>query len=288
MRDILRLLDDSLRGTRTAELANKVFDIPEHLESILAFLPNDDLLRAYRISHGFQDVIQGSLKLQRKLGLRAHAQTSPYLPPRSVPRWFSFLDESSIEKVPGDAKSLRVPLRIEAMEYTKKLGHRCSSVLVSQPPIQALNVYTSCCDSRYSAPQPLETINASAGSVGITVGDVNQALKRLRPLHRLCPHADRFQHKATGEVEVMFTFLGHVQVDETNPVVRSPVLMKEKLKKDDALKSELPAYVRAKQAAHTHDLPIPTFAEFRAQQIKDEKDSEDGQGPHNIVDLTSA
>jgi len=238
-------------GRRTpSQLAIKTFAIPELLETILSHLPSGDILQAYQVNTEFRNTIEGSIKIQKKLGLRANRDAVPYAPASFI-RWsgsrfprggFNLNYDPEVDLGPELRSRLRTHIpaptttikrhnrysmvfSISMSKPLQVLGPRCGSLLVSQPPTRQLDIYTSCCrrhvpvflDTGSPRNEPLEVITAKEGWAGITVGDVNQALKRLWPQHRMCPLAIPDQHTSDGTVNVVFTFASRIPLDKTKP-----------------------------------------------------------------------
>lgn len=82
-----------------------------------------------------------------------------------------------------------------------KLGKRCRNMLICQPPIKSLNVYTRCCHPSWSwrnTHDPAEVIEVETG---VRMGDLIDAYQRITAAHRMCPDAEPPDHDDEGFVK---------------------------------------------------------------------------------------
>jgi hypothetical protein len=202
-------------SSKGATVQRTVLATTELLEMILSNLPNGDLLKAYSVSRGFYSTIEGSLKLQRKLGLLADPETSNiYIPAEIVWSYDGWgLDIDVTDSAPDN---------VELQVYTAKLkalGKRCRSMLICQPPIHQISAYASCC-LPYTSPKPVEVLNTTKGSSGITLGDLYDAMIRLQYEHRLCPDA-RYpsNYDKDGFVHTQVGFKAQLPTNDNDPLM---------------------------------------------------------------------
>ncbi|KAK3722195.1 hypothetical protein LTR37_002628 [Vermiconidia calcicola] len=268
------------RSPRATVLAHQVFDTPELLEHILSYLDNSDLLLAYRINHQFCSGIQGSPRLQRQLGLQAAHNSTIHFPAALSSYWLFSTDGDKYFSL-RTLEGMKILLTIQPQAPITRLGTRCRSMLLCQPPISRMKVFVSCCAPNKSGfgifgstqidPPPLEILSAMEGSQGITVGDVNDAVTRLSAYHRLCPDALAHDHNEDGSVRFGIELEAELEVDDTEPLWQAKAvhLRKEqdRASKRMALQHKLPGYSDAKRAARDSGLPIPTLAEFEATLV---------------------
>lgn len=131
--------------TRSGCLAKEVFEIPELLEYVLSYLDSGQLLLTYSVSRQFFDVIQGSLKLKRKLGLQPDNPTVVTFPPTySKANLLLRASDLNIHREPTPSKVIVTISRIGGNKLGI-LGSRCRAMLVCQPPAQEMKIYPSCC-----------------------------------------------------------------------------------------------------------------------------------------------
>ena len=273
-----------------AELAHNLFTIPEILEWILLYLKPADLLRVQRVNHQFLDAIQGSPKIQCRMGLRPQEKGHVFLPPPSCdPGRLSCYIETYPCFSRENIKENEVVLKIGFSGGEDKppyLGPRCREMLVCQPPIKSMNVYTRCCRPPWSwrsLNDPLETITADSG---IRMGDIIDAYNRITADHRLCPYADPPEHGPDGFVKPRVTFEAVVAAEADDKLLvekkQNDLRRKEEEAQITAHSQRMRPYITAKQSggsasflrwfflylmycvARDNGQPIPTLAEFEA------------------------
>ncbi|KAK3691150.1 hypothetical protein LTR37_018854 [Vermiconidia calcicola] len=271
LNDQKHFLDLVAGPSDASTISQQVFDTPELLEHILLYLHNPDLLRAYSISRQFNATIEGSPKIQRQLGLQATAQGDITLPLQAVSGFTIFTDRNRYHK---SSSSSGLLIGIKASRHIPRLGSRSRSMLICQPPIENIKVFTSCCTSGGhrggTFDTPLEFLHAKSGSAGLTAGDLVDAVERLAPEHSKCPDAPPYHHDEKGVVNVRFTFAADLDVDDTEPLVqtrRRRLKQKEENRRRQALRSETVAhYISAKRLAREKGQLIPTLEEYQASE----------------------
>lgn len=121
------------------------------------------------------------------------------------------------QRVGGNEVTVRVEVYTSEKTPLPKPGRRCRDVLICQPPIRALNVYTRCC-----APQwPYRTSNGPSETIerenGVRFGDLLDAYLRIAEAHRLCPDADPELHDENGFVKPRISFEANVVALDDDP-----------------------------------------------------------------------
>ena len=290
--------------------AQKVFHTPELLEMILLELQPQHVLVAQQVTKTFDSLISTSPKLQHHLGLRPNPESS-FAAPRCINGWGHFTcspkdcassifswsrSQQQSERGPND-------LEICASFSTKlpRLGDRCRSMLICQPPVYEMEVKTTCCN-RYSfgvfslAPQnalatELDAPKPLRSKTGITIGDLLDATEEVCKKHRTCPHAQTYDHDDKGFVVVSPAFKGTVRLKDDDPTLRAQRSREEKARDRNAKaidkQNRMDAYVRAKQqgktlsrlqtvdvanrgVARSTGAKIPTMEKFEAGNVDDE------------------
>lgn len=264
----------------------KVFTTTELLESILAHLSNLDLLKAYRVNRAFFNTIEGSLKLQRNIGLRASMEGMISIPLDGILRKWSFgigkrPYVQDLEQAQGTTGAFSRWINITIYNPLKFIGERFGAILLCQPPIMKMTVSVNCRrqSNRCLLPTPCATITTKEGSAGITLQDVQEIVQPLWDRHLLCPFGSAVEHNADGYVKSVFNLSGPVVVSEKEA---SQMLLDEmqhaqartKQKRTDA------AYICAKRIGKSYSSapwklsradkdvafdkgqPIPTMAEY--------------------------
>ncbi|EMC93579.1 hypothetical protein BAUCODRAFT_125428 [Baudoinia panamericana UAMH 10762] len=261
----------------SAVLMEKVFNTPELLEHILYQLSNFELMVAMQVNKVFFNAIEGSVKLQRQLGLKDDPDSLIYFPTHDF--WFSdlFCSTHAVERVAGEPihNLLRVHCAVDSFAGDMRVGDRARSMLICQPPLKIVEAYCSCCSGpRVWRHSRLRTSNSHPpaavfrSSRGATVGDILDLTKRLKEEHKMCPDASSFDHNQQGFVNVHVCFEALVEAKENDPLfVRERDRFEEERKKHTerlARQRHIDAYAAAKRNARDSGQPIPTLAEFEA------------------------
>lgn len=147
----------SMRPTRSSHLkAEQVFATPELLEQILLYIPPRELLDTVRINRATMQIFNGSPKLLDKLHLRV--QKNGYLSSTITSDFYGLSvavddrvtrqmyteatkDECAINQVPITATFLGCA--------AVRIGNRCRSMLIAQPPVVRMRVTVSCCAAKH-------------------------------------------------------------------------------------------------------------------------------------------
>lgn len=252
------------RRSHTGCPARAVFDVPELLEHILSYLNAKEILRASEVDWTMYRTIEASPKLQAILHLRP-SPTGFLETPFSKNPGRPFYGCASSRKrrlvphndFPGfycySRTNINVPARAAIFAQLSyqlpRIGARCRSMLICQPPIYEMGVYPLCCTTNpyYSGSmeifnQPLIKARAMyrlPGSLpedlqqppfevvrsekGITVGDLYDMVIRVRQFHGLCPWASPEKHDVEGNVVAHVSCGGIIQLKDDDPaVVRYP------------------------------------------------------------------
>lgn len=215
-------------------LAQKVFDIPELLEMIFEQLSLSDLLAVQKVNRQCRDAVDGSLRLQRRLGLSPHNTRSIYSPfQKRIGDYFHFnfenpsdwyarnnetqnrdavLFELLEEEDKKHALLVNITDRIDDEEQT--IGSKGRRMLVMQPPLDELHALTNCCME--------DTHDTVDNESGITVGDLIDKTRELQRRHRNCINAQLSQLcPVDGHVEVLVTFRALLQLDVKDPIIQA-------------------------------------------------------------------
>ncbi|KAK3691151.1 hypothetical protein LTR37_018855 [Vermiconidia calcicola] len=264
-----------------ATLVQQVLNIPELLEHILLYVDNSDLLDSYCVSRQFYNAIEASPSLQRRLGLQATPNSSIHFPAEYLGSWMYSTDAEGPRSTRGTAKGSKILVSIYPGSLLVRLGTRCRSMLICQPPVRQVKLFTSCCSKNRSnflaqfapgggptSPAPLANVCAQGDSAGVTVGDINDAMELALAKHRLCPDATIYDHNDDGSVNVRFELEFEIDVIDAEPLWQAKVA-RIRADKDESIKKKetqrrLEWYMQAKSAARDDGRPIPTLAEFEA------------------------
>ncbi|KAK5127048.1 hypothetical protein LTR85_008407 [Meristemomyces frigidus] len=276
--------------------AQEVFNSPELLEMIMMQLHPRHILVAQRVNKTFEALISTSPKVQQYLGLRADATSAfatafrnymdgwPSFTCRSAQDMFSFGYSPLRRETEPDPDAFEI--RASFSPWTSsaaslpKLGDRCLSMLVCQPPIFEMQACVSCCDRhRYLGhpfPPDVKDPEPLRSKTGITVGDVLKATSQLIDRHRTCPHASQWDHDEHGLVNVSPSFKGVLRLKDSDPSLRAQQKYRQRIKDQMAgdvdKDRRMTAYITAKRQAQTAGAAIPTLEEFTARN-----DGADGQ-----------
>lgn len=269
---LTRRISTMYRTPRTSDLADKVFGMPELLEHILTYTSVPDLLRLYRVGKVFYNTIEGSTLLQRRLGLQASPSCHLDLPAEHLVSHVEGMDMNEIfycgrmfdDNVEPEPNVM--PIKISVCTYScrhkpgeqiqlRPLGARCKKMLITQPPIKEMRVYMQCCTPTYrpyrdrQTDPPMEILTCETG---ITTELVWELVARVQKEHRLCPHADSYDHDSEGFVQVRMTIEGSVVLKDDDPaLVAKEKRRKESREEDEEFQSRevrFRPYIAAKRA----------------------------------------
>lgn len=254
-----------------------VFATPELLENILLQCEIISLLSVWGANKHFSNTIEGSVKIQRKLGLLADKDCDIYCP-RNDQSLLSIRSSviahraySEIFDQGGIDKFSQVLLTFHVNEFVPRTGiiakpiapasPRFRKMLICQPPITSINVYAGCCTypsgyALWRVANPEETLTNDAG---LTVDDVLQSYTRVFANHRNCPHTTVHKTGDDGtakKLEVYFRADFEVSATEPLLVARKNMAKGEVLKRaeDNARFARLHAYKAGKEAGTHHFL----------------------------------
>ena len=240
------------------QLGEKLFAIPELLERILLYLQTTDLLRVQQVNHAFFDATQSSPKIQCKMGLRAQENAHIYFPPASCEprRFLQYYDTYryfSTKTVEGNKISFQPCFN--NLNDPPKLGSRCRNMLICQPPVSSISVYTRCCHPTWPWRIPNTPLEKITSESGIRMGDLIDAHKRITADHKLCPDADPSEHDADGFVKSRVCFELILEAQPNDPVLLDKIKYDqsrvEEENKRTALERRMRPYILAKQSGKT-------------------------------------
>lgn len=234
--------------------ALEVFYVPELAEMIIMYLSTRDLFSAAQANKALNTAISCSEKLLARFDLQ----------PRLDSFWSSNLDRMAYFSSPEDTIPLlgcfiargpssqhpdtstfphvvtittrfyppEMPLdRFDLWSYvSSKVGSRGRAMLICQPPILEMKLYTRCCSSapsylylgsematawaRWAELPPLKS------PTGLTIGDLLDAGAKIEREHRFCPYAPNDDlNTVTGENRVRVIFRGELKLREDDPAL---------------------------------------------------------------------
>lgn len=163
-------------------IAEKVFAVPELLESIFLGLRTTDIISCYGVNRTFRDTIEQSRKLQTSLFLRAAAGTSSERQACPVPR-------SNILQTSGGKDfyaSIKRPNNPD--DALPNIGSRWKSMFVTQPPLRKISYCIGSQDGwRYCIVKAsLHKQEQMEREDGVTIGDILEKAEAFLRLHRGC------------------------------------------------------------------------------------------------------
>lgn len=254
--------------------AQQVFQVPELLEMILLKLPPKSIFAAQQVCQTFSALISSSSKIQHYLGLKAdlHCNFSTCFDKHSLSLWGGFqcrpefdlshrrldwlrrrIHTNSSEPEP-QSNTLEVTAKFSPHSKLPRLGKRCQSMLICQPPVYEMEATTACCNdrARRRLPGALPPVPVSIKSkTGITVGDILTASRGLWREHRLCAYADTSDLDEEGYVKVRPSFKALIHLKDGDPATEIQERLYKKANDiDQALTDRnrrLSAYVQAKR-----------------------------------------
>ena len=150
-----------------------VLEVPELVENILSHLTVSNLLSAQQVNKTIFEVVRTSLRLQRQVGLLADTNAFFCMPlamfQRSgrydcEPPGFSLMSLAASKrrnpssrsrsthfiKQPDNSIKISATFMLDAAGRLPKIGDRCMSMYICQPPITEMEAFTSCCQYPFS------------------------------------------------------------------------------------------------------------------------------------------
>lgn len=244
-------------ATSAASPARRVFDIPEVLEIIIGNLKVGDILRAMQVDKTMCAAITSSPVIQEILHLRPSSSRLLETPFTANPLSYELCRRKKKKKrnpseafpgftcYSGSHEDMGlVEFVAEFAAELPRIGTRCRSMLVCQPPIHQMGVYASCCSSNpymfwlgaiESCPQAMPKYKAYGSApphglpeppfeiltsdTGITVGDLYDMTVKHRALHYRCPWAFASEHDTEGELSVRVSLGGTVHLKRNEATV---------------------------------------------------------------------
>lgn len=178
------------RRPEDLRIAQSVFVIPKLLEIILEHANLKDVLSMCQVSKDFKDIIDGSPKLQMKLGYKAMkhndamdcryallSPTAPYM--RTCPRFWVDTDDNY-------RSAGNVFARFYSIRPGSALPKLCTAwvrMLVFQPPVYQMMAMLEC-----SAHSMLRhTASVFASETGLTLGDLYAQAEKMLGQEVACP-----------------------------------------------------------------------------------------------------
>ncbi|CAK1364097.1 hypothetical protein CB0940_03948 [Cercospora beticola] len=212
--------------TRTAIVAEKVFDTPELLEEILTYLKLNEVVTAMRVKKAWCNTVKGSVKLKRWLGLttpvggffhcaflKPGCDESPHrawytLPNRQLYVWLpkfmifqkaglwsdsrcwhpEFISTTRLQEYKEHINTLEIRI-ISKPSVGREPGVRVANTPICYPSVHQLTYEIFCgCGSRCESTG--ELMLSSNNAKGLTVGDVtrhtNEILRETGHVTRAC------------------------------------------------------------------------------------------------------
>ena len=244
----------SIQHSHTAikrDAAQRVFGVPELLEHILLYLHPHDIFRAQATNKTLFDTIAGSMNLQRHLNLIPYKE-SYYRTPFNChsPPWSLGVNLCKLLSAPP-GQTLGGPtdfyLDVKFFSDRPKIGSRCRSILICQPPVYEITGWASCCarlhHERPSGIPALSRLHV-VSKTGITVGDLLDAQEALIREHSTCTYARAEDHDVNGRVQVRASFNCDIRLAPDDPRLRS---RSDKLMEARAHHQRFAPYIAAKR-----------------------------------------
>lgn len=269
----------------SAAKAREVFGTPELLEIILLHLHPRYVLVAQQVSKGFDASVSTSPKLQQHLGLRADPKTHFTTPFASTYGgsstlsvharygafgYYSVAARNNIlsgDKPARDKNAFEILASFNTRCGLPRLGERCRSMLICQPPVFEMEASVSCCSNRnlilaglqmqmqIHSPRPTDQPKPIRSTTGITVGDVLDATRVILQQHRACPHAQPHEHDAEGKVDSAPSFRAMLRLEDDDPALHAQQAFVQEMQDlntaDKARAAHLQAYISAKRTGKT-------------------------------------
>lgn len=222
---------------KEASIAQQItFAHPELLEQILSGCDNMDLLNVLQVDKGCRATIQGSVKLQRKLGLLPDPDCDVYCPLACLPlslviyagpledsnNHAEFTSNAEISKMNtiGNkfcAEDQAYLLEPEPARSITQASSQIRKMLICQPPVKSAQVYTDCCPGDWNGNReptpPVELLYSNDGPIA---GDIFDAHARAFTKHRTCPHAAASFHDDEDFVRCGIEIEATVEVRDTD------------------------------------------------------------------------
>ncbi|KAK5127053.1 hypothetical protein LTR85_008412 [Meristemomyces frigidus] len=264
------------RSEKARALTNATFAISELLEHILLQLGVPEVLTAQRVSSSFCDAIEGSVVIQRKLGLRPADASQPITFPTvelipSFDLWFeSFHPDSPLDQVYTlSDNEVLIQAQWRTAQKFKSAGSTVRRMLVCQPPVTSMDVYASCREN--NGPRTKRRLAATLNvATGITIGHMVDASPQVVKEHKLCAHATLSEHGKDGCVRPSLTLEAIVQVPDWEPVLLEGKTTRESdndwADEEKEFSARMTPYLTAKRAADVNGDRIPSLEEFEAAQ----------------------
>ncbi|KAK3722184.1 hypothetical protein LTR37_002617 [Vermiconidia calcicola] len=272
---------------KSAQLAAKVFNIPELLEEILCHLNAKDILQASITNRSMAAALHSSLSIQKRLCLKVDANSffhtpfakglfrSVWLEQYDQPQWG---DRDDLDNLWGKVHSsliLRVYIRNGVIP---RIGTRYRSMYLCQPPVTDVTLKPDCC--RYNGSvggsedfttRPWRTKITTA--TGVTLGQLIDEATKLQGVHRLCPNVESNRLNADGAAHVGVECVGALSLRYDDPirVHRREASAKEcegmeERRAEERRRATFRAYTNAKRKAARKGRAIPTLTEYEASK----------------------
>lgn len=137
---------------RSQEVATKVFGTLELLEAVLLHLPTAQVLQAMQINKASRDIVLDSPKMLDVLQLRP--LKGGYFS-SNIESHFAGLpvETHARPRLVMDPDFRQNPVVINIQGDLPKIGWRCRSMLIVQPPVTLMKVTVSCCTNKCRPPR---------------------------------------------------------------------------------------------------------------------------------------
>ena len=243
-------------------VAQKVFDVPELLENILAYLHPRELLQISSINRQFKDAVQSSTRLQRQLSMLPQSSPNAYSPfekqafPAMDFSWNSLGVDREYRKACKTDSSVRHALVVFPCPLPK-VGVVPRRMLVAYPVLKEMRPIHTCCYADQEHEQLIEECTVR-NKDGITVGDLLDAAEKFSVGMRDCALAATDCHLSDGTVSVPIAYEGVVYMHAKDP---ARVAKETKLEERRMIKK----YSRAKKTGELTIITLKWMQKLKAK-----------------------
>lgn len=204
---------------KSAAKAQEVFNTPELFELILSHLEPCELLVAQQMNRAADALVKSSHILQHSMLIR-HKKSGAFTAFQNT--FFSGIEFKIGSSAVGPVDPMltfsqtQISVAFAKGPALPRIGTRCRSMLICQPPIKRMSVRLSCCDPTSHSGWLQDYLKSDKG---VTIGDVYDATVRLRKEHRLCHRGSLQDTGHDGFVTPQIKFEAIVQHNDDDPIL---------------------------------------------------------------------